>query len=57
MISNALFKLINESTREKDISILKKNTLNEIFIFNEFLIKILKEFKIKIQISYVKNKK
>ena len=27
------------------------------FAFNEFLIKMLKEFKIRVQISYIKNKK
>ena len=51
------FKFISESTREKNILISKKSTLNEMFVFNKFLIKMLKEFKIKIQIFYVKNKK
>ena len=48
MISNVFFKFINESTFEKDISILKKDIFNEIFVFNEFLIKMLKKFKTKI---------
>ena len=39
---------MNESTLEKNMLISKKNILNEIFIFNEFLIKMLKEFKTKI---------
>ena len=47
-MSNVLFKFINESTFEKNMLISKKNTLNEIFIFNEFLIKMLKKFKVKI---------
>ena len=47
---------MNESTREKNILISRKK-INEIFVFNKFLIKMLKRFKIKIQIFYVKNKK
>ena len=39
---------MNESTLEKNMLISKKNILNEIFILNEFLIKMLKEFKTKI---------
>ena len=48
---------MSESTREKNMLISKKSTLNEMFAFNEFLIKMLKKFKIKVQIFYVKNKK
>ena len=48
---------MSELTFEKNISILKKNILNKIFIFNEFLIKMLKKFKPKIQVFYIKNKK
>ena len=54
---NVLSRLINESTRKKNILISKKSTLDEMFAFNEFLIKILKEFKIRVQVFYVKNKK
>ena len=35
----------------------KKSILDEMFAFNEFLIKMSKEFKIKVQAFYVKNKK
>ena len=54
---NALSRLISESIRKKDMLISKKSTLDEIFAFNEFLIKMLKKFKRRIQTSYVKNKK
>ena len=54
---DALSRLMNESIRKKDMSTSKKNTLDEMFAFNEFLIKMLKEFKIKVQVFYVKNKK
>ena len=47
-MSNALFKFINELIFKKSISISKKDIFDKIFIFNEFLIKMLKEFKIKI---------
>ena len=47
-MSNALFKFISELIFEKSISISKKDIFDKIFIFNEFLIKMLKEFKIKI---------
>ena len=57
MISNALFKFISELIFEKDILISKKSIFDEIFIFNEFLIKMLKKFKMRIQIFYIKNKK
>ena len=40
---------MNESTRERDILISKKNTFDKMFVFNEFLIKMLKKFKTKIQ--------
>ena len=39
---------MSESTRERDILISKKDTFDEMFFFNEFLIKMLKEFKIKV---------
>ena len=48
MISNAFSKFMSESIYEKDILISKKDTFDEMFIFNEFLIKMLKEFKIKV---------
>ena len=52
-----LFRFINKSTRERDMLISKKNILDEMFAFNKFLIKISKEFKIRVQVSYIKNKK
>ena len=48
---------MNESIFEKDMSISKKNIFDKIFVFNEFLIKILKEFKMRIQAFYIKDKK
>ena len=54
---NVLFRFMSESARERDMLISKKNTLDEMFVFNEFLIKMSKEFKIRVQVFYVKNKK
>ena len=54
---NVFFRFMNESTRKKNMLISKKDILDEMFAFNEFLIKMLKEFKIKVQAFYVKNKK
>ena len=42
------FRFMNESTRERNMLISKKSTLDEMFVFNEFLIKTLKEFKIRV---------
>ena len=57
MISNILFKFINESTFKKNMLISKKDIFDKIFVFNEFLIKMLKEFKMRVQAFYIKNKK
>ena len=54
---NALSRFTNKSIRKKDILISKKDILDEMFVFNEFLIKMLKKFKIRVQVFYVKNKK
>ena len=47
-MSNVLFKFISELIFKKSISTSKKDIFNKIFIFNEFLIKMLKEFKMRI---------
>ena len=47
-MSNIFFKFINESIFEKGMLILKEGIFNEIFVFNKFLIKMLKEFKVKV---------
>ena len=54
---DAFFRFMSESIREKNILISKKNTLDEMFVFNKFLIKMSKEFKIRVQVFYVKDKK
>ena len=54
---NVLFKFMSESIFKKNMLISKKDILDEIFIFNECLIKMLKKFKMRIQVFYVKDKK
>ena len=45
---NALSRFMSESTQKKNILISKENILDEMFAFNEFLIKMSKEFKIRV---------
>ena len=53
IVFDILFKLINDLTIEKNISISEKNILDEIYIFNKFLIKIIFKYKKNLRFAYL----
>ena len=53
IVLDILFKLMSDLTIEKDIPISEKNTLDEVYTFNKFLIKMTSEYKKDLRFAYL----